>query len=68
MNIENFVIQLFKDSINVMKSSDWEWPDQWSTERRIKFLDEALSYGEKNELYEQCSIIRDVKNSIQTQK
>ena len=68
MNIENFVIQLFKESINVMKTSNWEWPDQWNTERRIKFLDEALSYGEKNELYEQCSIIRDVKNSIQTQK
>lgn len=68
MNIENFVIQLFKESINVMKSSDWNWPEQWNTERRIKFLDEALSYGEKNELYEQCSIIRDVKNSIQAKK
>lgn len=68
MNMENFVIQLFKESINVLKTADWDWPDQWNTERRIKFLDEALSYGEKNELYEQCSIIRDVKNSIQTKK
>lgn len=68
MNIENFVVQLFKESINVMKTSDWKWPEQWNTERRIKFLDEALSYGEKNELYEQCSIIRDVKNSIQAEK
>ena len=65
MNIENFIVKLFKESIDVMKSSKWEWPEQWNTERRIKFLDEALSYGEKNELYEQCSIIRDVKNSIQ---
>lgn len=68
MNIENFVIQLFKESINVMKSSNWEWPEQWNIDRRIKFLDDALSYGEKNELYEQCSIIRDVKNSIQPEK
>ena len=65
MNIENFIVKLFKESIDVMKSSKWEWPEQWNIERRIKFLDEALSYGEKNELYEQCSIIRDVKNSIQ---
>lgn len=68
MEPENFIIKLFKDSINVMRGSKWEWPDQWDSDRKIKFLDEALSYGEKNELYEQCSIIRDVKNSIQTKK
>jgi hypothetical protein len=68
MSNENFILSLFKESVNAMRGTDWMWPEQWDVDRRIKFLDEALSYGEKNELYEQCSIIRDVKNQIQTQK
>ena len=65
MAIENFIIQLYKESVNAMAGTEWMWPETWDSDRKINFLQEALSYGEKNELYEQCSIIRDVKNSIQ---
>jgi protein-arginine kinase activator protein McsA len=68
MAIENFIIQLYKESVNAMAGTEWMWPETWDLDRKINFLQEALSYGEKNELYEQCSIIRDVKNKIQTQK
>ena len=68
MFTENFIVKLYIDSVNAMNGTDWKWPESWDNSRKIMFLDEALSYGEKNELYEQCSIIRDVKNKIQTQK
>jgi protein-arginine kinase activator protein McsA len=47
-----------------MKTDEWEWPSAWTVDRRIKFLDESLSYAEKREFYEQCAIIRDVKKNI----
>ena len=65
MIAENFITKLFVDSINVMKTDNWEWPDAWGTQRKIKFLDDSLHYAEKQELYEQCAIIRDVKNKIE---
>ena len=65
MIAENFITRLFVDSINVMKTDDWGWPDTWDLERKIKFLDDSLQYAEKRELYEQCAIIRDVKKEIE---
>lgn len=67
MAIENFIIQLYKESVNAMAGTEWMWPETWDSDRKINFLQEALSYGEKHELYEQCSIIRDVKQKIETQ-
>ena len=32
----------------------------------VKFLNDSLIYAEKNEFYEQCSIIRDVKKTIES--
>jgi hypothetical protein len=62
---QNFIEHLFIESINVMATGEWEWPDRWDIQRRLHFLDEALRYATDRELYEQCAIIRDVKESIQ---
>jgi protein-arginine kinase activator protein McsA len=64
MILENFINQLFIDSINIMKTDEWEWPESWNMTRKIKFLDESLQYAEKREFYEQCAILRDVKKNI----
>lgn len=61
---ENFIDKLFIESINIMKTSDWVWPPRWDNTRINKFLNDSLTYAEKNEFYEQCSIIRDVKKTI----
>lgn len=47
-----------------MKTTDWEWPERWDDTRKQKFLDESLEYAIELELYEQCSIIRDVQKTI----
>lgn len=64
MMLENFINQLFIDSINIMKTDEWEWPESWNTPRKLKFLEDSLRYAEKQEFYEQCAIIRDVKENI----
>lgn len=61
---KNFIDKLFIQSIDVMKTDSWQWPDKWNEERKIKFLDDSLSYAEQNEMYEQCAIIRDVKETF----
>jgi hypothetical protein len=61
---QNFIEQLFIDSINIMSTGEWEWPDTWDKPRRMRFLDESLRYAEERELYEQCAIIRDVKEAV----
>lgn len=62
---KNFIEELFIDSINVMATGEWEWPDQWDKERRLHFLNQSLRYATERELYEQCAIIRDVKESVE---
>jgi len=60
----NFVDELFIRSINHMKTDNWEWPDTWDNDRKLNFLNESLTFAESQEMYEQCSIIRDVKETI----
>ena len=62
---KNFIEELFIDSINVMSTGDWEWPDRWDKQRRLQFLEDSLRYATDRELYEQCAIIRDVKESVE---
>lgn len=62
---KNFIEELFIDSINVMSTGEWAWPDQWDKERRLRFLNDSLRYATDRELYEQCAIIRDVKESVE---
>lgn len=61
----NFIERLFIESINVMVTDKWDWPEHWDNERRMKFLNESLRFAEDRELFEQCAIIRDVKESLQ---
>ena len=61
---QNFIERLFVDSINIMQTDKWEWPDHWDRERRLKFLNESLRFAEDRELFEQCAIIRDVKENL----
>lgn len=61
----NFIERLFIESINVMVTDKWDWPEHWDTERCMKFLNESLRFAEDRELFEQCAIIRDVKESLQ---
>lgn len=61
----NFIERLFIESINIMATNQWDWPDHWDSERRLKFLNESLRFAEDRELFEQCAIIRDVKESLQ---
>ncbi len=63
----NFIDKLFIDSINGLCSEKWEWPKNWDLLRKQRFLKQCREYAERNELYEQCAIIRDVEKEINNQ-
>lgn len=64
MKLDNYIEQVFKGSINIMKTDKWEWPNHWNESRKLKFLNDSLSYARENEFWEQAAIIRDVKEKI----
>lgn len=64
MSLDNYIQRVFIGSINVMKTGTWKWPDHWDEPRKLKFLNDSLSYASENEFWEQAAIIRDVKEKI----
>lgn len=63
--MKNLMSQLFIDSINIMQTNDWQWPDVWDMQRKLDFLTDSLQYAELNQYFEQCAIIRDVKKKLE---
>ena len=51
-----------------MSGTEWMWPESWDLDRKINFLQEALSYGEKHELYEECSKVVKALDYLKEQK
>jgi hypothetical protein len=62
--MENFMMRLFIESINVLDTPDWEWPDAWNTIKKQHFLKQSMNYAEKHELYEQCAIIKKIQDQF----
>ena len=60
----NFIDKLFTSSIDAMAKPGWKWPEDWDLIRKQRFLKHCREYAEKNELYEQCAIIRDVEKEL----
>jgi len=64
METKNFIDAIFLRSINIMATNKWEWPDTWTNNRKLQFLNDSLNYAKQNEFWEQAAIIRDVKEEI----
>ena len=47
---ENFIDKLLIASINHMTTNDWEWPETWDMDRKLRFLDQCLKYAEQNRI------------------
>jgi hypothetical protein len=62
--MENFMMRLFIESINVLDTPDWQWPDSWNTYKKLQFLKQSMNYAEKHELYEQCAIIKKIQDQF----
>jgi protein-arginine kinase activator protein McsA len=66
--LQNFIKEVFRKSIDIMGSNDWEWPSRWDTERKLNFLNDSLNYANDNEFFEQSAIIRDVTKKVKDEE
>lgn len=67
MKTENYVKDVFIETINMLNTSNWSFPRHWDKDRKLAFLDNSLNYATKNEYYEQCGVIRDYKKQFDEQ-
>lgn len=67
MDTKEILDKIFIGSINIMKTNDWEWPENWDTARKLQFLNDSLNYAKQYEFWEQAAIIRDVTEEINKQ-
>jgi len=64
---ENFLHKLITSGTDAMRTNDINWPEDWDMNMKLKFLDDAIEYLENtHELYEYCTILKDVKKEIQS--
>lgn len=61
---DNYVDKLLTTAINAMQHSNWEWPPDWDKQKKTQFLEDCNNWLIKNELYEQCKIVKDVQEEI----
>ena len=43
---------------------NWAWPPGWTELEKLKFIDEAIVYLEKQEMYEECKWLYELKQTI----
>jgi hypothetical protein len=68
MKKDNYIENIFIESINKMRTSEWSFPKHWDMARKKAFLENSLMYATKNEYYEQCGVIRDYKKQFDEQE
>jgi len=68
MKKDNYIENIFIESINKMRTSEWSFPRHWDMVRKKAFLENSLMYATKNEYYEQCGVIRDYKKQFDEQE
>ena len=63
--LKDYMKVVFVESINHMGGDDWTWPEHWTVQRKLNFLEHSLNYAKENEFWEQAAIIRDVTKEIE---
>jgi len=63
--LQDYMKTIFIESVNHMGGDDWVWPEHWSVQRKLNFLEHSLNYAKDNEFWEQAVIIRDVTKKVE---
>lgn len=68
MEKENYIKDIFIETINKIGTPEWNFPHHWDRTRKLAFLENSLSYAIQNEYYEQCGVISDYKEKFEQQE
>jgi len=42
----------------------WQWPTSWTESDKFEFINEAIEYLEKQEMYEECKKLYELQKKI----
>jgi hypothetical protein len=60
----NYFKELIIKTAETMQTGQWYWPEHWGTDQKLQFINEMLEWLEENEMYEQCRIFKNVKETL----
>ena len=62
--MENYLDMTLIDAYEVLTSNDDPWPNSFQPTKKIKFIDQLISYFQEKEEYERCAELLKIKNQV----
>ena len=62
--MENYLDMTLIDAYEVLTSNDDPWPNSFQPTKKIKFVDQLISYFQEKEEYERCAELLKIKNQV----
>lgn len=60
----NHLDKFLKVVLNDTSTTTWQWPPAWQETDKVEFIDEAIEYLEKQEMYEECKKLYELKKKV----
>jgi len=62
--MEDYLDMTLIDAYEVLTSNKDPWPNSFAPKRKIKFIDQLISYFQEREEYERCAELLKIKNTV----
>ena len=62
--MDNYLDMTLKEAYKVLTSSSDPWPHSFQPTKKIKFIDQLISYFQEREEYERCAELLKIKNTV----
>ncbi len=62
--MDNYLDMTLREAYYVLTSTDDPWPNSFQPTKKIKFIDQLISYFQEREDYERCAVLLKIKNTV----
>ncbi len=62
--MDNYLELTLKEAYKVLTSNSDPWPNSFQPTKKIKFIDQLISYFQEREEYERCAELLKIKNAV----
>ena len=62
--IEDYLELTLKEAYEVLTSNTDPWPNSFQSKKKLKFIDQLISYFQEREEYERCAELLKIKNQV----
>ena len=62
--MDNYLDMTLREAYYVLTSTDDPWPNSFQPTKKIKFIDQLISFFQEREDYERCAVLLKIKNTV----